>query len=57
MQIFRTNPGRMIPMIYKDAAIKKLGISGASKKANTKYEANNIKRRITPLNVLTFVIR
>ena len=44
-------------MIYKDAAIKKLGISGASKKANTKYEANNIKRRITPLNVLIFVIR
>ena len=47
----------MMHMIYKADVIEKLGISGASKKANTKYEANNIKRRITPLNVLTFVIR
>ena len=44
-------------MIYKDAAIKKLGISGASKKVNTKYEASNAKRRTIPLNILTLIIR
>ena len=47
----------MMHMIYKADVIEKLGISGASKKANAKYEANNMKRRMIPLGALMLFIR